>query len=53
MVYLEGTAAGSRTPHGVRGLKLIGVAMATLVELSHPTRGAWIEIKKPWPFGQG
>ena len=32
-------ANSCRTPHGVRGLKLIGVAMATLVELVAPHTG--------------
>ena len=36
---------GGRTPHGVRGLKLeIHVAIVNTPQ-SHPTRGAWIEIR--------
>ena len=33
-----------RTPQGVRGLKLIGLAVSATRHLSHPARGAWIEI---------
>ena len=34
----------SRTPHGVRGLKLILFVLLTAHRRSHPARGAWIEI---------
>ena len=34
-----------RTPHGVRGLKLTINGNATTALKSHPSRGAWIEIK--------
>ena len=34
----------SRTPHGVRGLKLHGYRVHALGQQSHPSRGAWIEI---------
>ena len=34
-----------RTPHGVRGLKLLKMRCVLVdVSQSHPTRGAWIEI---------
>ena len=36
-----------RTPHGVRGLKLLGEEGNELTLRSHPTRGAWIEILSP------
>ena len=36
----------SRTPHGVRGLKYVLVDSEGLSHWSHPSRGAWIEIKK-------
>ena len=36
-----------RTPQGVRGLKCIGRVMAVCQTLSHPARGAWIEIAPP------
>ena len=34
----------SRTPSGVRGLKLYAFRSNGSVEESHPVRGAWIEI---------
>ena len=35
----------SRTPQGVRGLKwLVPGSMLMVIVLSHPARGAWIEI---------
>ena len=37
--------AQSRTPHGVRGLKFPTVALVALGDTSHPSRGAWIEIR--------
>ena len=33
-----------RTPHGVRGLKLLQRGGGRFVRGSHPSRGAWIEI---------
>ena len=36
--------AASRTPHGVRGLKFLLKVAHLLLQGSHPTRGAWIEI---------
>ena len=36
----------SRTPHGVRGLKLTVNGNATAALKSHPSRGAWIEIDR-------
>ena len=33
-----------RTPHGVRGLKFALIGGGGLGGLSHPSRGAWIEI---------
>ena len=33
-----------RTPHGVRGLKLERLTVSVVDQLSHPSRGAWIEI---------
>ena len=39
----------SRTPHGVRGLKLPSMAVSTLLMVSHPSRGAWIEIEESCP----
>ena len=35
---------GGRTPHGVRGLKLCGGITLYVHVMSHPSRGAWIEI---------
>ena len=34
-----------RTPHGVRGLKLRVLAAVGGQDGSHPSRGAWIEIR--------
>ena len=36
---------GRRTPHGVRGLKYDGEAQRGAHARSHPSRGAWIEIR--------
>ena len=33
-----------RTPQGVRGLKLVNMISLIILVLSHPARGAWIEI---------
>ena len=37
-------STGSRTPHGVRGLKWVARVRQLPRPESHPTRGAWIEI---------
>ena len=34
----------SRTPQGVRGLKWSSIGLIKIPMLSHPARGAWIEI---------
>ena len=34
----------SRTPSGVRGLKFVAILSIIFLHLSHPVRGAWIEI---------
>ena len=34
-----------RTPHGVRGLKLLGNGRVARDGRSHPSRGAWIEMR--------
>ena len=45
------SAVNGRTPHGVRGLKLYRMfAMLLLVIGSHPSRGAWIEIRSMFIF---
>ena len=36
----------SRTPSGVRGLKFNGGAPVLKLPLSHPVRGAWIEMEE-------
>ena len=41
---LTAEVAISRTSHEVRGLKYEGFFFFELVQLSHLTRGAWIEI---------
>ena len=41
---LSPNRAASRTPRGVRGLKLSRIDELPEEILSHPTRGAWIEI---------
>ena len=33
----------SRTPQGVRGLKLLSIGVEYLIRLSHSARSAWIE----------
>ena len=40
-----------RTPHGVRGLKLSGVAATVDTIESHPAWGAWIEITSLYQCG--
>ena len=35
----------SRTPQGVRGLKLADDVLVVFVHKSHPARGAWIEMQ--------
>ena len=37
-----------RTSHEVRGLKWLYLLQRDIVDLSHLTRGAWIEIKRRW-----
>ena len=37
----------SRTPQGVRGLKSTAGSRYMAIHLSHPARGAWIEITQP------
>ena len=40
-----------RTPHGVRGLKYLLIYSIYYIDLlSHPTRGAWIEISMSYPY---
>ena len=41
-------ASGGRTPHGVRGLKYGKFRRGHNGDLSHPARGAWIEITLAW-----
>ena len=41
---VEITMALGRTPQGVRGLKYIYLQSRVKIELSHPARGAWIEM---------
>ena len=41
--YLDMPGLG-RTPQGVRGLKFRNVEDAAAAAVSHPARGAWIEI---------
>ena len=36
-----------RTPRGVRGLKFLDDALILITDKSHPSRGAWIEIRDP------
>ena len=36
----------SRTPHGVRGLKSLLIVHRKPPQQSHPSRGAWIEMKQ-------
>ena len=43
---IEEDELDSRTPHGVRGLKYQYQNVLTTFDLSHPARGAWIEILK-------
>ena len=42
----DDTYAVRRTPHGVRGLKLRNEPQGPIPDLSHPSRGAWIEIDR-------
>ena len=39
-----GSLLECRTPHGVRGLKYLCDLVEDFASMSHPTRGAWIEI---------
>ena len=44
-IRLNGISSENRrTPHGVRGLKFINMDGESLLYMSHPSRGAWIEI---------
>ena len=43
------TDPSSRTPHGVRGLKLEGLVERHRTQRSHPSRGAWIEMSRAEP----
>ena len=46
-ILLAPVSAGvkdSRTPHGVRGLKLLSGPTRNPVKQSHSSRGAWIEM---------
>ena len=43
-VTSQSRSALSRTPHGVRGLKFNFFAAPGILCVSHPSRGAWIEI---------
>ena len=42
-----------RTPRGVRGLKCLGVGAGVVHHESHPSRGAWIEIRGGEVIGGG
>ena len=45
-INAEKKVVSGRTPHGVRGLKYYKiVGLQEAVTLSHPSRGAWIEIQ--------
>ena len=44
MLKTLNTLNRSRTPHGVRGLKLAMAMGSSTRPASHPSRGAWIEI---------
>ena len=46
LVEGESSKARSRTPHGVRGLKLEDAGSVCERHASHPSRGAWIEIRE-------
>ena len=46
---MNGTPTGRRTPHGVRGLKSLGGVQRGRGGVSHPSRGAWIEIRRASP----
>ena len=41
----EAAIAARRTPRGVRGLKFANLRIFNRGNESHPSRGAWIEIK--------
>ena len=45
-VISEDITDTSRTPPGVRGLKFTSISLYFRNTLSHPTRGAWIEIRR-------
>ena len=42
--YVRKALLSGRTPHGVRGLKLMRSLTMIACPWSHPARGAWIEI---------
>ena len=44
MYAVEERKAKSRTPQGVRGLKCVRPSRTSSKEVSHPARGAWVEI---------
>ena len=44
LMYAISLKCPGRTPHGVRGLKLHSGHILGQAALSHPSRGAWIEI---------
>ena len=41
---VESRLCASRTPQGVRGLKSVTEIYDPVLHVSHPARGAWIEI---------
>ena len=52
MFRLIHTDASGRTSRGVRGLKSGGRIKGITVEMSHLSRGAWIEINNSGPEHQ-
>ena len=42
--FINFTIFSGRTPHGVRGLKSRAGKKRAAARVSHPSRGAWIEI---------
>ncbi len=42
--YINYVLAARRTPRGVRGLKSRLIKVKIVIVMSHPSRGAWIEI---------
>ena len=45
LVLIDYVTGVGRTPHGVRGLKSVGLSAPPRMRPSHPSRGAWIEIR--------